>query len=78
MACRQAGPARSTQTEVLLLAPAMLPLARFWWCVPLARFWWFVRDALRLARAHVLLQRDDGTAPQGRHGDRDCDSAACA
>lgn len=72
MACRQAGPARSTQTEVLLLAPAMLPLARFWWCVRR------VCDALRLARAHVLLQRDDGTAPQGRHGDRDCDSAACA
>ena len=31
MACRQAGPARSTQTQVRLLAFAMLPFARPWW-----------------------------------------------
>lgn len=31
MACLQVGPARSTQTQVRLLAPAMLPLARPWW-----------------------------------------------
>ena len=37
-----------------------------------------VSDALRLARAEVLLQRDDGTAPQGRHGDRACDVAEFA